>query len=701
MVAQNAATLRREPHASDPGGSRSTSRTPWASCLLWGLMCCLVFSSIAWGQRRARTPENPFPQRVPAASLDGGVSWLNSSGPISLRDLRGKIVLLDFWTYCCINCLHILPDLKYLEEKYADQLVVIGVHVHKFTNEGETENIRQAILRYNIEHPVVNDSNRIIARRYNFDVWPSLALIDPEGNLVGAREGEGTRDLFDQAITRLIRYHRAKGTLDETPIRFDLEREQEPPRPLKFPGKVLADPENDRVFIADTNNNRVVISSLSGELIDVVGNGRIGRQDGGFKEATFDHPQGMALANNVLYLADTENHMIRAIDLEAKQVTTLAGIGRQARFGETNGGPLRRTPLNSPWALQELNGNLFIAMAGPHQVWRHAIGSDVIRNYAGSSHEDILDGPLARAALAQPSGITTDGRNLYIVDSEGSAVRRIGIGPNALVTTVVGPHDMPNGQALFAYGDQDGIGAAVRLQHPLGIVYRQGGLFVADTYNHKIKYVDLQTRRCVTWLGTGQRGEGLDPVQMYEPGGLSITDTHLFIADTNNHRILQTDLQTKETRVFTVAALKPPEPSEIDSQEETFAGRTEKLPRTTIGRDAPLQVKLNFELPAGQKLNQRAAVVYRISSNGEQNLVPDDELETRRRADAEELSASLTVPLTGNTGEHTFQLTVTYQYCNEGTSGLCRFAAQRWEIPLTVADSGPSELTLTATPGTE
>src|SRR5713226_4548490 len=128
--------------------------------------------------------------RVLAPELDGGAGWLNSAGPITLRDLRGRIVLLDFWTLCCINCIHTLPDLAKLEAKYPGVLVVIGVHTPKFDNEKKTESIRKAILRYEISHPVVNDANQALWRRYGVTSWPTLVLIDPDGNFYGKISGE-------------------------------------------------------------------------------------------------------------------------------------------------------------------------------------------------------------------------------------------------------------------------------------------------------------------------------------------------------------------------------------------------------------------------------------------------------------------------------------------------------------------------------
>ncbi len=349
-------------------------------CSLLALCACLgrVDRGLADPEKPAkgastahRRVANPFPHRVkvPDDLFDGGHGWLNVSGPIELKDLRGKIVIIDFWTYCCINCMHILPDLKYLEHKYPRELVVIGVHSAKFANEKESENIRRAIVRYEIEHPVLNDSDLTVWSRGGVNVWPTLALIDPEGKLVKAVTGEGHRAALDADIAKLVAYHEGNGTLDRAPLALGLERHKLPATPLKFPGKVLADESGGRLFIADSNHNRIVISSLDGKLLNVAGSGAVGEKNGPFASATFQHPQGMALAGDKLYVADTENHLIRVLDLKHKKVTTLAGTGKQSP-GKGTEGALRETALNSPWDLLIVGRTLYVAMAGAHQIWR-------------------------------------------------------------------------------------------------------------------------------------------------------------------------------------------------------------------------------------------------------------------------------------------------------------------------------------------
>ncbi len=660
-------------------------------------IACLAMTSIsAFAQEPG---ENPYPGRIPAPSLDGGTDWLNVSGPIDLKDLRGKIVLLDFWTYCCINCIHILPDLKYLENKYPNELVVIGVHSAKFENEKESDNIREAIMRYEIAHPVINDSNMTIARKYQFNSWPTLVLIDPEGNYVGRQPGEGSRELFDQVIGKMVAYHRAKGTLDETPVKFHLETEKAEPTPLRYPGKVYADEASGRLFITDSNHNRIVVTTLDGELIEIIGSGAIGAADGSYAEATFDHPQGVALVGDDLYVADTENHLIRKVDLKNKTVSTLAGTGQQLRVRPTfgGGGKLTATALNSPWALVELKGYLYVAMAGPHQIWRHKLGSELIGPYIGSGREDILDGGLREAALAQPSAIVTDGTDLFHVDSEGSAVRRNKITSPARVTTVVGPHEFPNGRSLFEFGDIDGEGDKVRMQHPIGLTYHNGLLYVADTYNDKIKVVDPVKRTAVTWLGTGKAGKGLNPVELTEPAGLSASGDFLYIADTNNHRILKTNLKTKATTELVVKGLTPPKLQRADPN-ELLADSKVNASSLTVTAGKPVVVTVQFEFAPGYHLNQLAPMIYKVTAGAGQKVIQADALNKKTRGDAKETSATIQVPLTGEVGSTELTITINYQYCKDGTGGLCKFGSQQWTIPLTVAKEGPSELTLKVKP---
>jgi sugar lactone lactonase YvrE len=319
-----------------------------------------------------------------------------------------------------------------------------------------------------------------------------------------------------------------------------LEQLREPARTLSFPGKVLA--AADRLFIADSNHHRIVVASLDGAIQQTIGSGTPALIDGAFQQAAFQQPQGLALRGEQLYIADTENHAIRLVDLDRRTVTTIAGTGAQAlRPGDA--GPATSTALSSPWDLVRDGSQLYVAMAGLHQIWRIDLERDIAAPFAGTGREGLRDGPLREAWFAQSSGLALADRQLYSADSEVSAVREIDL-TAGVVRTIVG-------EDLFVFGDQDGEGDAIRLQHPLGIAARDGVLYVADSYNNKIKTLDPVRRSVATWLGSGAAGrnDGQGAAAAFrEPGGISASAGGLYIADTNNHRIAFADWQSAEVR---------------------------------------------------------------------------------------------------------------------------------------------------------
>ncbi|MCA9124018.1 MAG: redoxin domain-containing protein [Planctomycetales bacterium] len=523
--------------------------------------------------------QNPFARRIPVPDFPAGMQWLNTSKPLTKQDLKGKFVVLDFWTYCCINCIHILPELKKLERAYPNELVVIGVHSAKFEAEKKTKNIEEAILRYEIAHPVINDSEHRVWDMFGVRSWPTVLMIDPEGNAVWGAGGEVEFETLDAVLKAGIPYYAQQGTLDRTPMKFDLLADQQDPTPLRFPGKVLADESSNRLFIADSNHNRIVITSLGGKLIDTIGSGAIGRADGSYDKASFDHPQGMAIKGDTLYVSDTENHLLRKVDLQAKVVSTIAGTGVQRRGawpgmeGVDLTGELPQrfvdkplsTAINSPWALWAHEDALYIAMAGPHQIWKMPLDESEIGPYAGNGREDIVDGPLlppvpyqqGYSSFAQPSGLASDGKWLFVADSEGSSIRAVPIDPKQQVRTVVGTADLPHGR-LFEFGDVDGARDEVRLQHCLGVVYHDGKIYVADTYNNKVKVVDAKTGATKTVAGTGGPGLADEPAQFDEPAGIAYANGTLYVADTNNHLIRTIDLATGSVGRLEIGGLTAP-----------------------------------------------------------------------------------------------------------------------------------------------
>ena len=624
--------------------------------------------------------------RVRAPEITGGRGWLNTDKPLSLEALKGKVVLLDFWTYGCINCIHIIPDLKKLEEKYANQLVVIGVHSAKFQNEKETENIRRIILRYEIEHPVYNDSEYAVWQSYGVRAWPTQVLIDPAGYVIGGVSGEGNYEIIDQAIAKTVEEFRKKGQLKEEPLKLVLERAKVGDLPLAFPGKIVADANRDRLFIADSNHNRIVITKLDGTLAETIGTGNIGATDGPFDKASFYRPQGMALAGDSLYIADTENHLLRRVDLKARTVETIAGTGQQSRE-YFKSGQARTIALNSPWDLELVDRVLYIAMAGPHQIWKMDLDKNEVSTFAGSGREARLDGPLLQSGFAQPSGIASDGKNLYIADSESNIIRAIDVAGGTVKTIVGGD--------LFEFGDVDGSGDDVRLQHPLGVLSFGDKLLIADTYNHKIKQLDPKKETVTTLFGTGKPGQqDGTSASFYEPGGLALANDKLYVADTNNHAIRVVDLKTKRVSTLRLNGLTPPAQN-MQALETAVGPNAEEVKTASqklrAGSDAALQI--DVELPAGYHLNPLAPQRYKISVDGKSVAI--DESQASRTA--KDLKLPLRIPVKAATAGHaTVRAQVTLFYCREDNTGTCRIKTLLWQVPVevTVDSSAPTEVKL-------
>ena len=692
----------------------------------------LQVAQVAPGAAAPAGLAHPFPNRDPirhnAPPFPKGLDWLNSR-PLTKADLKGKFVLLDFWTYCCINCIHILPELKKLEKEFPNQLVVIGVHSAKFDTEKDADNIRSAVLRYEIAHPVVNDAEHKIWDTYGVNSWPTIILVDPEGVAVWARSGEFKAGQVREILNTAIPFYRKAKLLDEKPFPLALEAEKESTTPLRFPGKILADEAGGRLFITDSNHNRIVIATLDGKLLDTIGSGQMGRADGDFQTASFDHPQGCALHGDTLYVADTENHLLRKVDLAARTVKTIAGTGSQAASGwpgleEANAkgfAPARwvglpaTTALSSPWALWVHKSDLYIAMAGPHQIWKMPLSEKEIGPYAGNGREDIVDGrllpkvPYAQgySSFAQPSGLSSDGEKwLYVADSEGSSIRAVPFDPRASVKTVIGSDGKDFGR-LFDFGDKDGPRSVAKLQHCLEVVFVDGKIYVADTYNHKIKVVDAKNGATKTLAGTGNRGSSDDPAEFHEPAGLAHAKGVLYVADTNNHLIRTIDLASGKVGTLPIAGLAPPgqpaaarlgtTPSAIQvsttevaapPKKPSFKGAAQEKLKPAAVRPVQGKVKLavTLKVPEGWKMNPDAPMSYWLDSPQPSGPV-DRTAFGRTKLARPAADFEVLVPVTG-TGDDEVAVSLNYYYCEEKPEGVCKVGSVVFTVPLKIAAAG-------------
>ncbi|AXE82930.1 NHL domain-containing thioredoxin family protein [Streptomyces atratus] len=509
--------------------------------------------------------------RVRAPELVGRGGWLNTGDQqYTLADLRGRIVILDFWTFCCVNCLHVLDELRELEEKHRDTVVIIGVHSPKFVHEAEHQAVVDAVERYEVHHPVLDDPELATWKQYAVRAWPTLVVIDPEGYVVAQHAGEGHAYAIAKLVEELEAEHGAKGTLRRGDGPYVA------PEPvathLRFPGKALLLPDGG-FLVSDTTRHRLVEIERDGETVRRhIGTGDRGIADGGPEGVRFSEPQGLAvLPDGRIAVADTVNHAIRALDLTTGLTTTLAGTGRQWWQGSPTTGPAREVDLSSPWDVAWFADRLWIAMAGVHQLWTYEPATETVQVAAGTTNEGLVDGPADEAWFAQPSGLATsaDGERLWVADSETSALRYVERdGTGFAVRTAVGT-------GLFDFGHRDGAADQALFQHPLGVTaLPDGSVAVCDTYNHALRRYDPASGE-VTTLATDLR----------EPSDAVLVEGDLVVVESARHRLTRLRLPEEAVRVAGQA-------------HHTQRAATEITPGT-------LRLDVVFQAPAGQKLDTR------------------------------------------------------------------------------------------------
>ena len=453
--------------------------------------------------------------------------------------------------------MHVLPQLRKLEDKYADVLTVVGVHSAKFNNEKSTENVREAVRRYDIGHPVVNDADFEIWKSYGIRAWPTLMFIDPSGKVMGRHEGEFQVEALAGVLDGMIEEHEAEGLFKRGP--FEVSPEPIVETQLSFPGKITADLQAEKLIVSDSNHRRLVVADSQGNVDRIIGSGRSPLAEGQstavfvdrkFDEPLFDNPQGTAIDGDILYVADAGAHTIIAADLEQGLASTIAGTGEQSLYRHQGGNSLK-VPLSSPYDVSLNDEKLFVAMAGFHQLWVLDLEELSISPFAGDGGEDIKDGLKGEARLAQPYGVDVSNNAIFFVDSETSSLRVAAIAEEGRVVSLVGT-------GLFDFGDYDGVGKNALLQHPQGLVVHNDTIYVADTYNHKIKSVAIGSLQVKTVAGSGERGSIDGPAavaQFNEPAGLAIVGSSIFVADTNNHLIRVIDTISDEVSTMELKGL--------------------------------------------------------------------------------------------------------------------------------------------------
>jgi thiol-disulfide isomerase/thioredoxin len=608
------------------------------------------------------------PARVRAPELKGRGGWLNTGGEqLTLVGLRGKIVLLDFWTYCCVNCLHLLEELRPVEQKYSDVLVVIGVHSPKFAHEAEHAAVVAAVERYSVHHPVLDDPELATWQQYAVRAWPTVAIIDPEGYVVAQLSGEGHGHAIDALLTELVAEHDARGTLHRGSGPYVAP----PPSRelLLFPSKVLVLADST-LLVADTAHHGLVWLEESGtEVLHRVGDGSPGWVDGPAAAARFNEPGGMArlpaeVSARVGYdvvVADTVNHVLRGVDTVTWTVTTVAGTGSQWMRGDPTTGPATSVALSSPWDVAWFEGALIVANAGVHRLDRLDLVAATLAPYAGTTQEGLVDGDRERAWFAQPSGLatSTDGETLWLVDAETSALRRI---RNGVVTTEIGA-------GLFEFGHVDGPAETALLQHPLGLaLLPDGSIAIADTYNGAVRRFDPVTRE-VSTLATGL-DEPSDVVTIIDSERGSV----LLVVESGAHRIIRIPLPDNALQV-------PPTSYRM------------ARPVTELALGA-LELLVEFVPPPGQHLDDRyGPATHLVISSSPPELLAEG------AGSGAGLSRLLRTADTGGF-EGVLHVSVRVASCDDPDAPdatefpACHIHQQDWGIPVRIDSEGASSLSL-------
>ncbi|MFI6373866.1 NHL domain-containing thioredoxin family protein [Streptomyces sp. NPDC050546] len=589
--------------------------------------------------------------RVRAPELIGKGGWINTGDQeLSLAKLRGRIVIVDFWTFCCVNCLHVLDELRELEEKHPDTVVVIGVHSPKFVHEAEHQAVVDAVERYGVEHPVLDDPELATWKQYAVRAWPTLVVIDPEGYVVAQHAGEGHVHAIERLVGELEDEHAAKGTLRRGDGPYVAPEPE--PTALRFPGKAVPLPSGN-FLVSDTTRHQLVELAEDGEsVVRRIGSGARGFADGGEGTAAFNEPQGLALLDDdSVVVADTVNHALRRLDLATGEVTTLAGTGRQWWQGSPTSGPAREVDLSSPWDVALWQGRVWIAMAGVHQLWAYDPADGTVAVTAGTTNEGLVDGPGTESWFAQPSGLAATSERLWLADSETSALRWVE--PDGSVHTAVGT-------GLFDFGHRDGAAEQALLQHPLGVTaLPDGSVAVADTYNHVLRRYDPATGE-VTTLATDLR----------EPSDAVLVGDDIVVVESARHRLTRLRLPEEAVKVAEVAHRTQREATEV----------------------APGRLRLDviFQAPAGQKLDTRYGPSTRL-------LVSSTPPELLRSGEGAGTDLSRALELDPAVAEGVLHVSAMAASCDDDPANeypACHVHQQDWGVPVRLTEAGTDRLPL-------
>ena len=471
--------------------------------------------------------------RVAAPELSSALEWVNTDEAPTLAALRGRVVLLNLWSFDGVNCTNALPDIRFLENKYHDGLSVVGVHTPKYEYQRSAAPVLKAVNRNHIRHPVANDPAFVTWQAYGVQSWPTMALIDAQGQLAAILPGEGRRSEADAMIGHLLE-EAAKQDLRVYESQISSVR-PEARQPLRFPTHMLV--TNSSLWIADTGHNRILECSHEGRIVRQFGSGNPGFWDGANMDSGFSSPHGIAMARDCLFVADTGNHALRRVRLLDGEVKTIAGTGVLGHDIAHEYVEPTKIAMSAPSGIAAIGDIIYVAVAGQNQIWQYNLNTSKLVVLAGSGKLGLEDGSGVGASLAQPMSLSAIGQQLIVVDSAASAIRALRLNDNRVSTLL--------GKGLYDFGDVPGKPDVARLQNPLAAcVDARGLVFIADSYNGKIKALNLRT--------TEVRTLNL-PYTLQEPSGIALGANSLWIANTNAHEVVRVDLSSGQIKRLTIS----------------------------------------------------------------------------------------------------------------------------------------------------
>ena len=599
-----------------------------------------------------------------------GDTWFGTTNPrLGIADFKGRFLLLDFWTLCCVNCHHVLAELRPVEEKFKDVLTVVGVHSPKFEYEKLPESVAAAIDRHEIHHPVLNDPNMTTWQSYGVRAWPTLVLVDPRGEIIATYSGEGHAHAIEALLEKLVPEYETSGDLARGAGLYKA------PAPsslaLKQPGKIVAIPAafrellNGAELLVSNSGAHNLVGLTTSNLLDpvvTIGKGVRGSADGSFATANFAEPYGAVfldteLAAKVgahLLVADTANHLIRAINLETKTVFTIAGTGLQWMQADATTGPALEINMSTPWDIEVFENELLIAMAGEHRIWSYDFENRTLGIFAGTTNEGLVDGDLSEAWLAQPSALvnskTTPGK-IWIIDSETSALR----------SAETGKISSQVGKGLFDFGHVDGPADQALLQHPLGLIeLPDGSLLIADTYNRAIR--------------------------KYSPSSNSFSTIARDLSEPSDLELIETADGPKLAIVEAAANKITLLPIEAEALVQGNAMRTAR-PALSV-RPGNLTIDVTFSAPPGQKLDDRyGPSTYLVVSSTPKELLLEG------AGNSSELTRKIV--LNPEITEGVLHVAAKGASCDESEEGAqCHIHQQDWGIPIKVSATGSATVDL-------